>query len=161
MPWVAAAVLSGTVPNPVRTGTTAMRAIEITNTRRGPKSPLDLLMASVVTPLIRKVPLERRRATTRQGSSEVPGTVYRLQPQPLLALPAAVRMLPMGKAISVVLVMALAVSGLLGCGAGSGSAGTSDAAGRKLPARTARSRSQGVGQSAPISKVIAARQTKP
>jgi Protein of unknown function (DUF4232) len=66
-----------------------------------------------------------------------------------------------GKAIAVVSMMAMAVSGLLGCGSGSGSAGTSDAAGRKVPATLARSHSQGVGQSAPISKAIAARRTTP
>lgn len=68
-------------------------------------------------------------------------------------------MLLMGKAIALMSMTAMAVSGLLGCG--SGSAGMPDSAGRKLPAKPARSRSQGVGQSAPISKVIVARPTKP
>src|SRR5215213_4244115 len=67
----------------------------------------------------------------------------------------------MGKAIALMSISAMAMSGLLGCGSGSGSTGTSDPAGRKLPAEKARSRSQGVGQSAPISKVIVARPTTP
>lgn len=60
------------------------------------------------------------------------------------------------KPIAVVSVMAVLLGGLFGCGSDSGSTGTSAANGR-----AARSRSQGVGQSAPISKVIVARRTKP
>lgn len=67
----------------------------------------------------------------------------------------------MSRAVAVVSMMALLLSGLLGCGSGSGSAGTSDADGRKPPTTPGRGRAQGVGQSAPISKVIVARRTKP
>jgi hypothetical protein len=70
-------------------------------------------------------------------------------------------MLGMGKGIAVVSVMSMLVSGLLGCGSGRGSTDASNQDGRSLPATPARNRPQGVGQSAPIAKVIVARRTKP
>lgn len=63
-----------------------------------------------------------------------------------------------GRGVSVVAVTALLASGVLGCGSGASSTSTAD--GRDGPA-TAAGRPQGVGQEAPISKVIVARRTEP
>jgi hypothetical protein len=70
-------------------------------------------------------------------------------------------MLGVGKGIAVMSVMSMLVSGLLGCGSGPRSTGASNQDGRNLSATRARNRPQGVGQSAPIAKVIVARRTKP
>lgn len=67
----------------------------------------------------------------------------------------------MGKGIAVVAVMMMLVSGLLGCGSGTRSTGASTKDGRNGPATPARNRPQGVGQSAPIAKMIVARRTRP
>jgi hypothetical protein len=69
-------------------------------------------------------------------------------------------MISMVKGIASVSLIAMAASGLLGCGSSSGSADRSDAVGRSLPP-TSSNRSPGVGQGAPIAKVIVPRRTKP
>jgi hypothetical protein len=70
-------------------------------------------------------------------------------------------MISMVKVIASVSLIAIAASGLLGCGSSSGSADGSDAGGRSLSPTPSRNRSPGVGQGAPIATVIVARRTKP
>jgi hypothetical protein len=67
----------------------------------------------------------------------------------------------MSKGVAVVAAMTTLVSGLLGCGSGTGPAGTSTGREQTGAHAAARERSQGVGQSAPISKVIVATRTRP
>lgn len=71
------------------------------------------------------------------------------------------RMLNMGRFASVLSVMSLVAAALAGCGSGASSTGDSTAP-RRPPARDpASGRDRGVGQSAPIAKVIVARRTRP
>jgi hypothetical protein len=70
-------------------------------------------------------------------------------------------MLDMGKGIAIVSMMSMLVGGLLGCGSDSRPDGASNQDDRNRSASPTRNRPQGVGQSAPIAKVIVARRTKP
>ena len=67
----------------------------------------------------------------------------------------------MGKRVSVVAMTMVLVSGVFGCGSDTSSTGASTEDDRNGPATTAGNRPQGVGQAAPISKVIVARRTEP